>query len=163
MLVTLPLRSHRDILLARQKARQIAVLFHFQPQDQVCIAAGAFAVAAQALRHSRSAELRIQIDNTALHVFARVKGSAHLARKKNQALRSACSLRLVKTLPTSGPEFAVEDLAWLVGQLSRGAPHRIFEEIDQQNQEVLALLHALQSARTKIEQLEGKQLTPFAA
>jgi hypothetical protein len=146
-------------MVARQKARQIAVLFRFQPQDQVCIAAGTFAIAAQGLRRSRSATLCIQVDSAALHVYCRLKNRAVSGGKNNPAR----SLRLVKPLPASSPEFSAEDLAWLVEQLSRQAGHRIFDEIEQQNREMLALLSALHTAQAKIERLADKGHTPFAA
>jgi hypothetical protein len=166
MLITLPLRSKRDVLLARQRARQIAALLHFTPHDQVCIAAGAFAVAARALRHSRSGQLRIQIDKETLQVFPTIPGQdsrAHLASKKNRSLPLEGSLRLLKRLPAPVRDFASEDLTWLIEQLDRLTGYRLFEEIDKQNQEVLALVHALKAAQARIEQLEGKQLTAFAA
>src|SRR5438132_9948522 len=106
-MIRILLRSHRDVLLARQKARQIAVLFRFSPREQACIAAGAFAVAAQALRRSRSGELCIQVVNTTLHVFAQVKHA-------RQPSHPPASLRVIKALPAAGPGLAAEDVAWLV-------------------------------------------------
>ncbi len=152
-LLNLPLRSKRDVLFARQRARQVAALLHFSPDEQACIAAGAFAVAAEALRQALSGELCLQIENHALHIFPR----ASAARGKQPAILSFFtaqrSLRMVKPLPAEAPPLADEDLAWIAAQLEDHAPGSLFEEVRNQNQEVLALLSALQTCRAELERL----------
>jgi hypothetical protein len=151
MLLNLPLRSRRDLLLIRQRARQIAALLQFEAEDRMCIAAGAFAVAARALRRYGPGRICVQVDKGALHVFP-----------KAQRLGDS-TLRLVKPLPMTGSRLAVEDMAWLLEQLNRHADRRVFDEIEQQNQEMLALLHALQAAHARIEQMERGKVTSIAA
>jgi hypothetical protein len=151
MLLNLPLRSRRHLLLIRQRARQIAAMLQFQPQDQMCIAAGAFTVAVRALRRYGPGCLCIQIDKESLQVFPK-------AHRQDSA-----ALRLVKRLPALAPDIAVEDMGWLLEQLNRQTSNRVFDEIERQNQEMLSLLHALQTAQNKIERLERGKSTPIAA
>jgi hypothetical protein len=164
-LLTLVLRSKRDVLLARQRARQVAALLHFELSDQACIAAGTFAVAMQTLRSYKSVQLHIRIVDRSLHVFS--QGNPELSRtlprsKSNPALSESC-IRLVKPLPVLGVELTLEDLAWAVEQLNRQARLDVFEEIQRQNQEMLALLHRLHAAQGQIRQLRGNQLASSAA
>jgi hypothetical protein len=164
-LLTLPLRCKRDALLARQRARQIAAMFHFGAQDQTGIAAGAFTVAAQTLKHSRSHQMCIQIDKKALHIFTELPAAGPQASNLMNGVRlrfSQGNLRLVKVLPATA-DLADVDLAWVVRQLDRCADFRPFEELQHQNQEMLALLSALRSAQAQIEQLKAEGAIASAA
>ena len=49
-LLTLILRSKRDILLARQRARQVAGLLGYKPRDQAVIAAAVFEISWDAFK-----------------------------------------------------------------------------------------------------------------
>ena len=75
-LLTLPLRKKRDVLLARQWARHVAVLLHYEIHDQACIAAGTFAVAVQAMRQGRASHLSMRIEGKNLHVSATTQASS---------------------------------------------------------------------------------------
>jgi hypothetical protein len=155
-LLTFPICSRRDVLLARQWARRIAVLFHFPFQEQACIAAGTFTVAAQALRRFKSAVLQMKIEDGKLHIFP-------MDRDAPSQPAPADLLRLVKPLPTGASEFTSEDLGWIVLQLNKQTRFNLFEEIDHQNQEMLTLLHELQSAHAELRQLKEKAASPNAA
>lgn len=139
-LITIPVRSKRDLLLARQRARQIAALLHFEPADQACIAAGTFAVAHDALGRVGPCTLSIRLADQSLHVSAGAERPDETGESENQGLR------LVKPLPAMARAFAPEDLAWMLDQLTQHSPFRVFEEIHRQNQEMLVLLHALRTA-----------------
>jgi hypothetical protein len=156
-LVTLSIRRRRDALFARQRARQIAGLFHFELQDQAFIAAGTFAIASQILRHAQSGAICIALDNDVLHIFPRasVKGRATSPQLPEN------SWRLVKALPAAA-DYAAEDLVWLCKQLNEEGS-RVFEEIERQNQEMLVLLHALQVANSRLAGDLGDQRIPSAA
>src|SRR5437868_7404274 len=153
IVLTLALRSKRDVLLARQRARQTAVLFHFEPHDQACIAAGAFAVATEALRRSKSGQLWIQIEDGTLRIFSReggAKPSAPSLKDQNERGLGVVSLQLLKPLPPAAAEFSAEDLSWIMTQLDQLTHFNMFEEIERQNHEMLALLHALRDARGEV-------------
>jgi hypothetical protein len=165
-LLTFPLGSRRDVLLARQWARRIAVLFHFPFQEQACIAAGAFTVAAQALRRFKSAMLHMKIEDGKLHIFPMDRdGLSQPNSSKEPAGQPAPAdlLRLVKPLPTGASEFTSEDLGWIVLQLNQQTRFKLFEEIEHQNQEMLTLLHDLQTAQAELRQLKEKTASPSAA
>jgi len=68
---TLRVHDKRDVLVARHKARQMAHLLHFPPLEEACIAAGVFAIAAQARDHYEIYDLCFQLDHHQLVVFAR--------------------------------------------------------------------------------------------
>lgn len=166
-LLTLPVNSRRDVLLARQRARQIAALLHFESVDQACIAAGTFAVAQQALRRSRAAQLYFRIDKKMLHVFAQATGKAARTLPLRQLPAGVAgpdsSLRLAKALPAGTADFSNEDLIWVIEQLNQQPCFHPFEEIQHQNQEMLALLHALHSAQAQVRQLLESRPAPSAA
>ena len=135
--LTLPLRSCRDLLHARHRARQIARLLRFDRHDALCIAAGAFVVAQQAKSLLRRAEICFVLAERHLRVFAR---SARLA------VRPPCDLYLLsKPVPAGDQQLAGEDIAWLIRQVEQLTPSTPFDEIAQQNQEVLALLAEIRS------------------
>src|SRR5262245_15599457 len=75
-LLTVPVRRKRDLLRVRESARRIASLLRFDPQDQACIAAGAFAVAAQASERMADCEICIQVDEATLHIFFQTSPSS---------------------------------------------------------------------------------------
>lgn len=158
-LLTLALRCKRDVVLARQRARQIAALLHFEFQDQACIAAGAFAVATEALRQARSGEVCMETDGKVLHLFAR-----RLQPRDPAGAVPPGSLRLVKSLPLAASrDFSAEDVAWVVEQLNQQECLNLFEEMDHQNQEMLALLHALHAAQGHGGQRQPAPSTSSAA
>ncbi len=159
-LCTLPLRSKRDILLARQKARQVALLFHYEIQNQICIAAGTFAVACQALRQSRHSQLCIRIENKALHIVTcRGQKSAHQGPQAPEG----SGLRLIKPLPPTAADVTAEEIPWLLEQLDKQAGFQLFDEIEHQNQEVLVLLHTLHHAQGQLRPRTTDQSSPSAA
>jgi hypothetical protein len=152
-ILTLPLRKKRDVLLARQRARQIARLLGFDPREQACIAAGVFAVASTARQRGGRCALRFQLAGDVLQVIPVLgrRRTAGLERFLRQLPSAAGSLlRLEKPLPAKGPAVSREDLPWIVAELARLMPLNAFEEIEQQNQE---LLHALR----ELHALEAEQ------
>ena len=66
-----PLRAKRDVLVVRQRARQVAHLLRFSPLDQACIAAGVFLIADQARRAYSASEICFRLEDRHLIVYAR--------------------------------------------------------------------------------------------
>jgi hypothetical protein len=133
-LYTLKLGSRRDIVLARQRARQIAGLLGFPPAEQTCIAAAVFEIARTAYEATGSSTLCFQADDGVFRVFP------------SRRPAGGC-LRLEKSLPADAPALAREDLEWAVRELARFSRLNLFEEIRQQNQELLHAVHKLQTHR----------------
>lgn len=158
-LQTLPLRSKRDVVVARQRARQIAALLGFDLQEQACIAAGTFTVASAAVRQGPSSQLCIAIEDKALRVFSR-------GRPCSDSVVPASShgaTILIKRLPVATGELAAEDVSWVIEQLDQQKYFNLFEEMEHQNQEMLALLHALHVAQGQLGQAPAKSSTSSAA
>src|SRR6266702_2409882 len=133
--LTMQVRSCRDLLVARHRARQIAQLLRFSPQDIICIAAGTFVVAEQAKKLLRRAEVCFALIERQLRVYARpVRPLVQL---------TGDLYILSKPLPQDDHQLAAEDIAWLVKQVGERAPTSLRDEILRQTQEVLVLLRAL--------------------
>jgi hypothetical protein len=130
-LVHYKLRSRRDLVRVRQRARQIAGLLGFAPADQTWIAATVFEMAWQTWRVRGRAVLRFQIAGARLQV--RVAGS---------------SQGLDQLLPEKASRLAAEDWPWVIDQLDQHTPLNLLEEIYLQNQELLGVLHELRRGRT---------------
>jgi hypothetical protein len=163
-LLSISVRSKRDVLAARQRARQLARLLRFEPREQLCIAAGTFAIAAQALRWYGSATLYFEISADTLLVTRRLGRRRPRSRKNSIPTAYDGQIeRLVKPLPGSGAAFAPEDLIWIAAQLTQRTPLDVFEEMESQNHEMLALLRELAPTNAQAAGHQGKQLSAFAA
>ena len=126
---TIRVRTNKDALRVRQRARQIAQLLNFPPHEQACIAAGTFLIACQGLQRGQSTELLFRIERGHLQIDADPP--------------TASPLRLDKPI-SPDPGLATSDLGWLVKQLDSVAGG-LFEEVVKQNNDVLELLHELRS------------------
>jgi hypothetical protein len=152
-------RSKKDALSARLKARLVASLLQFEVHEQACIAAGTFLIACQTLANQGKCVLCFQIDQGHLHVYAREHRTADLPLRKDGAKQG---LHLDKFLPC-GRTWGEKDVAWLVKQVEESAHDGLFNEIMRQNQEILALLHELQIQRANLAITEGTTRNPNAA
>src|SRR4051794_30774132 len=68
--LTFKMRCKRDVVLARDWARQVAALLGFEPLEQACIAGLVFEIAAQAREHTRRATLEFRVIGDKLHIAA---------------------------------------------------------------------------------------------
>ena len=165
------LSGKKDAILARQRARRIAGLLHFEAREQACIAAGAFVIACQAIGQFAKPRLCFQLENQQLHIFA-AETDPQLPAPSDPAAERITSLfpptdtrglyRLVKPLPAVDSVDAV-DLNWLVHKIEAEAPASVFDEVVRQNQEVLALLHELRLYQRSGEEKPEKPSSPHAA
>src|SRR5579872_4241566 len=96
----LRLTTKRDVVRARQRARQLAGLLGFGPDEQVCLAAGTFALATEG-HAAGHAVLCLEVQAAVLSIFIRFDDRGH------HDLR----LRIEKPLPECGA-LAAEDLDW---------------------------------------------------
>jgi hypothetical protein len=169
--LALRLRGKKDALLARQRARRIASLLHFDAHEQACIAAGAFVIACQALAQFGKPRLCFQIENHQLQIFA-AEAKVQLTPKTGPiparmtglfpSVEAKALYRMVKPLP-SGEAVDENDLGWLVTSIEGTARGSAFEEIVKQNQEILALLHELGLYRQPAQEKSEKSPAPHAA
>lgn len=136
-LLTLRVRSRRDVLVARQRARQVAGLLRFSPRRQHVIAAAVFEIALGLTGRPGGGTLQFELHGDALHVFT-----------ADLPARMPGMQRLVQLLPDPAQTPAPEDLPWLVEQLTWHTPLNVFEEVRQQNRVLLDTLRELDARET---------------
>ncbi len=129
LLLDLPLTRTRDMLLARQRGRQIAGLLGFPPEQQTRIAAAVFEIA---VTTKHEASLRFQMTDRVFQVVA----------------VPVAALRLEVELPATADKLDRADVTWAVEELDRTTPFDVREELRFLNQELLLALHELQAGRT---------------
>ncbi len=169
--LALRLRGKKDALLARQRARRVATLLHFDAHEQACIAAGAFVIACQAMEQFARPRLCFQIENHQLQIFA-AEGKPQLTAPAGAVPERLAGLfppvdakalyRLTKPLPAADT-VDEPDLGWLVKSIETTAPGSAFDEIVKQNQEILALLHELRLYQQPSPEKPGKSAPHHAA
>ena len=155
-LYSLKVRSRRDILLARQRARQLSGLLGFEPGDQLLLGAAVFEFTWSAYQSRGRVVLHFELVEDRLRVFCSRPESAKQEEERRVAeLRSRGSrgqrravlplpvaelaVCLEKPLPAQPGPLPVEDIAWSMRELARQTPLNLFEEIRQCNMELLRL------------------------
>jgi hypothetical protein len=130
------LREKRDVLIVRQRARQIAHLLQYSPLEQACIAAGVFVIADQARGAFSAPEICFRLEDGQLVAFARPTDGS-LAKTDTPLLK------LAKPLPEAAKKQSLEDLGWLIARIADQTPRDLYGEVRKQNEDVLQLLHLL--------------------
>lgn len=165
--LALKVRGKKDAVLARQRARRVASLLSFDPQEQACIAAGTFVIACQALTVFGKARLCFQIENGRLDIFAEPRQAPESGEGRLAGLFAEGDpkslFRLTKQLPPREVAADEIELGWLIKKVEEAACESVFDEIVKQNQEMLALLHELRLYRGDLSQKEKKPANPHAA
>jgi hypothetical protein len=130
-ILTLRLRTKRDVVLARQRARQVAGLLGFDRSQQVQIAAAIFDLAAAFLHQKGRGVLRFHASGGTLRVCT----------------EPVVLLRLERPLPAGVLDMAAADVAWAAGALDDLTPLNVYEEMVQLNCELLHALRELTAYR----------------
>jgi hypothetical protein len=110
-LLTVRVRTGRDALILRQRARQLAGLLGFDEDQRGAVAATVFEMVCQ----------------------GRVRGVIRFCLR-GDALQVG---RLLFSLPDPSATPPREDIPWLIEVLDRLTPFKLFEEIKQQNRDLL--------------------------
>lgn len=147
-LLMLSIQKKRDLLRARQVARQIAGLLGFDATEQACIAAAVFEIGNQTRLQRQGMALHFQITESVLQV------GPHTGTPP---------VRLEKPLPRCDTRPAPADLVWMVRQLAELTPFVALEEVRRQNQELLRALVELKACQARLEQGTTPQTKPSAA
>jgi len=151
-ILTANVRCRRDVVLARDRARQAAALLGFDALEQACIAAAVFEIASQAREASRPM-LHFQVEGELFQVFA---------MPQQASSEAPAGLRLEKPMPKKEPAIALEDVPWAIRQLAEQTPPSLFNEIKRQNQELLYALAELNGCRAKVASLAPENARPAA-
>jgi hypothetical protein len=166
-LLSLELHRSRDILQARQRARQIAGLLGFEGLEQTAISTLVLSVSLEALLQHGSAGLQVALNNGQLEIRCQPEDSSKLSFRKlrvgNRAfvgplpqfypglqaeVDPARGLRtLTFPLPEKPARVEEADLPWMVEELDRNTPLDPLEELCYWNQEMLQLTRLAKAYR----------------
>ena len=189
-ILTLMIHSEQDLVLARQRARQIAGLLGFTIQDQTRIATAVSEIARNAFTYGGGGKVEFLVEGIApqqtFTVRIRDEGPgisdvAAILEGRYQS-RTGLGLGIVgarrlmdqfhlesgpgqgttvilgRSLPAGAPKVTTPALARIADELARLGPRNPFEEIQQQNQELMQALEALRRKELELAQ----QLTEAA-
>ena len=179
-ILTIALRTERDVVQSRQRARDLAAMLGFENQDQIRLATATSEIARNAFRYARNGhvEFLVQIESpqqVEIQVTDSGPGIPHLeeildGRYKSDTgmgmgivgtkrlmdgfhLHSTASgtrARLLKRLPRHAPVLTRRSVREVAEKLQGRIPENPYEEIERQNQE---LLKTLQEVRLRQEEL----------
>lgn len=179
-LLTLEIRYEQDVVLSRQRARQIAELIGFEMQDQVRIATAVSEIARNAFQYADGGRAEFLVEGKQPQIFLisirdRGTGIANLKEildgrytsktgmgvgivgtqrlmDQFQIESSNCGTQVLmgKYLPRRLGELTADRVLSIANDLAQRSPQNPYEEIQQQNQE---LLRALEELRKREEQL----------
>jgi len=180
-LLTIALRSERDIVLARQRARQVARLLGFPPQDQTRLAIAVSEIARNAVQHATQGvlEFRLETDQTPQQLTARVtdqgpgfasdanglplqeRGGTGLASARRLVDRidvdtgpsRGTTVWLRKRLPRTRRPLLPSEIPGLAEALGREQVEDFAQEIHQQNRELVQALDELRGRHEDLERL----------
>jgi signal transduction histidine kinase len=189
-LLTLDLRYEHDIVLARQRARELAAAFGCDGQDQIRLATAVSEIARNAFQYGGGGTVRFQIGyrrpGDAGVLIARVsdKGPGianvqgvldgkHVSRtgmgvgitgarrlvdwfNLESSKESGTTVELGRSLPSRTPPVTAHEAQRVSTALARNVPPGPFEEIRQQNQELVRALDELRAGQTEVQRLNAE-------
>src|SRR5687768_14078668 len=181
-IVTIQIRFEQDVVLTRQRAKQIAALLGLDSQDQTRFATAVSEVARNAFRYAGGGKADFSIEEEGRILAVRISdsgpgipelqtilagryrsstgmGMGMIGSKRitdrfdvQTSLGKGTAVTLGKLLPNETMA-TPERVAVLADQLSRQTPQTAFTEVQQQNQELLQTLDALRARQAEIEEL----------
>jgi signal transduction histidine kinase/CheY-like chemotaxis protein len=182
-ILSVQVRFEPDVVLARQRARQIAALLGFDRQDQVRIATAVSELTRNAFQYARGGKVDFSVEDRPPALHAQVSdsgtgipqlkeildgrytsatgmgigiiGAKRLMDEFNIVSKPGhgTTVRLAKNLPLRAPEITKAYLAELVKELASQSPQDPFQEMQRQNQELLATLGELQRRTDELAKL----------
>lgn len=183
-LLRMDIRYEHDVVLARQRARQVAAALKFDTQDQTRIATAVSEIVRNAFQYGGGGLVEFQIDKAAeprlsVSVVDKGKGIGNLREildgkyvsqtgmglgllgakrlmdffHVETAAGKGTTITLGKLLPSKYPSFAKKDLDSLLSKLETRAPQSPYEELQQQNKELLNTLDELRARQAELAQL----------
>ena len=182
-LMNLPLRTDRDVVQVRQRAREIASELGLDNQDQIRIATATSEMARNAFRYATNGRVTFSVlleDPQALEVIVSDSGPgiANLEEILDGRYRSKTGLgmgiigtrrlmdgfeissapqgtnvRMVKHIPRHRTPFTHVGVRNVIEKILKRAPDSPYDEIDRQNQELLKTLHELRGRQEDLELL----------
>jgi signal transduction histidine kinase len=187
-LLTLDVRLEPDVVLARQRARQIAGLLGFPPLDQTRIATAVSEIARNAFQYAAGGKVEFQVSaGTSPGLLIRVHergpgikdlqaildgrydsstglGVGILGAKRLMdqfeigSSENGVTVTMVKGLPKRTSPLTQHDLARVSSELAQYRPQGLLEELQVQNQELLRTLQELRDRQAEIAELHTREL-----
>jgi signal transduction histidine kinase len=188
-LITLELRYEHDVVLARQRARQIADLLKCDSQDQTRFATAVSELARNAFRYARGGRVAFAVTRhpngfpmLAVRVSDEGPGISNLQAVLDGQYESHTGMGLgivgarrltdhfsIRSTPGQGTvveagrllpnwrgEFTATDAARIAEVLASTAAANPFEEIQQQNQELVRTLDMVHARNAEVERLNAE-------
>lgn len=179
-LSTITLRNERDVVQARQRAREIAALLGFDNQEQIRLATATSEMARNAYRYARGGKVSFDVDIGRTQILVITvsdtgPGIENLDEIFDGRYRSATGMglgilgtkrlmdnfeitsspggtvvKMGKDLPFSAPLLTPVRLKDVNDKLNSKAPESPYEEIDRQNRELLKTLQELRSRQEEL-------------
>lgn len=180
------IRFEHDVVLTRQRARQLAALLGFDAQDQTRIATAVSEIARNAFKYAGGGKVIFSLQATAegrslftIRVSDTGPGIPHLAEILGSNYTSTTGMGLgmigaqrlmddfrvdpqtpqgtLVTLAKLTPRTVTsQDVARIANELAQQAPQTAFEEVQQQNRELLGALEELRNRETELRQLNSE-------
>ena len=185
-LLRLELAQDRDIVTARQRARQVSALLGFDPQDQVRVATAVSELARNAIRHGGGGAIEFVLlsaptnDSLQIVISDRGPGIPNLDDAMREPFGGELKLGLVaarrlmdsfdvssvkgrgttitlgKFLPRRGESFTTARIAAIATELSANGTVDPTTELQQQNQELLRSLEELRLRKEELAHLNAE-------
>ena len=182
-LLRMEIRREHDVVLVRQRARQIAAALNFDSQDQTRIATALSEIARNAFQYAGGGMVEFQIQKSpeaALQVSVSDKGrgiadinrilDGKYVSPTGMGLGIIGARRLMdifsvdtsskgttvvigKKIPSKGPVLGRKELDSLLAKIEVQGPQNAYEELQQQNQELLRTLAELRARQLELAQL----------
>jgi anti-sigma regulatory factor (Ser/Thr protein kinase)/CheY-like chemotaxis protein len=182
-LTTVAIRFEHDVVLARQRARQIAALLGFDAHDQVRIATAVSEIARNVFRYAGRGRADFSVSELAPPVFViriadegpgisnldQILDGQYLSRTgmgmgiigarrlmdqfEIESSPQGTTVLLAKALQRRAPAIPDQAVTQIAEQLIRQPPQDPFEELQRQNQELLSTLAEVQRQKTELSQL----------
>jgi hypothetical protein len=137
---SITIAKKRDILLAQVRARQLCRMLGFTPLEQARIVSLIFELACNEARR-RSFTLSLRVQDRQFQVVC-----APISPRVPGTTRPVATPRLLLTLPVQHATLSVEDTFWAMDRIQRLSKPDLFDEIRQQNADLLRALAELQRA-----------------
>jgi signal transduction histidine kinase/CheY-like chemotaxis protein len=182
-LLTVEIRYEQDVVLARQRSREIAERLGFDPREQVWVATAVSEIARNAFQYGGGGRVEFCLgaaEPQQLLITVRDQGpgianleailDGHYTSSTGMGLGVVGARRLLdtfqidstakgttvamgKALPRRGSRISPRELASLTDDLVARSPQNPYEEIQQQNQELLRTLEELRKREEELSQL----------
>jgi len=183
-LLRMEIRYEHDVVLARQRARQVSAALKFDSQDQTRIATAVSEIARNAFQYAGGGIVEFRIDQSpdpALTVSIRDKGpgirntreimNGKYVSQTGMGLGLLGAKRLMdafdieteagmgtnvtisKLVPTRAMAISSRDLDKLLEQIETRSPQNPYEELQQQNKELLRALDDVKAREAELAQL----------